>query len=333
MSNCLYLKFWALLVCFFSFSTITEQAAHAHTHRKGDSERETDGAYSPREHHHVDGEEHDTAFDHEAILGSRKDAEEFDDLSPDEAKSRLKVLLEKMDRNLDGQIDRKELYAWILRSFKSLSVEDAEDRMQDCDENEDGVVSWDEYKAEEYDFGDKELDLTDPDLAEEWKLMEEDRFLFVAADQNADGLLDKTEFLAFSHPEEDDNMKPHVLQQVLKARDKNNDGNIDFQEYLGTRAGGKDKEWLLTEKDRFDSELDKNGDNLLSREEIHAWIIPSNEEIADEEVNHLFAGADTDADGILSFPEILDNHDLFVGSEVTDYGDHLQNLDRFNDEL
>ena len=35
---------------------------------------------------------------------------------------------------------------------------------------------------------------------------------------------------------------------------------------------------------RFDSELDKNGDNLLSKEEILAWIIPSNEDIADEEV-------------------------------------------------
>ena len=40
------------------------------------------------------------------------------------------------------------------------------------------------------------------------------RFLFLAADTNGDGFLDKAEFLAFSHPEEDDNMKPHVLEQV-----------------------------------------------------------------------------------------------------------------------
>ena len=33
-------------------------------------------------------------------------------------------------------------------------------------------------------------------------------------------------------------------------------------------------------------------------------------------MNHLFAGADKDNDGNLSFEEILDNHDLFVGSEV-----------------
>lgn len=92
------------------------------------------------------GGEHDNSFDHEAILGSKKEAEEFDDLTPEEAKRRLKViyclgstlglnsdfldvdiveltfsfqvLLGKMDRNLDHQVDRKELYAWILRSFK-----------------------------------------------------------------------------------------------------------------------------------------------------------------------------------------------------------------------
>ena len=31
----------------------------------------------------------------------------------------------------------------------------------------------------------------------------------------------------------------------------------------------------------------------------------------------MFAGADQDVNGLLSFQEIIDNHDLFVGSEVT----------------
>jgi len=312
---------------------ITQQAAHSHSHKKGHGEREGDGAFSPRDHVHGEGEEHDSAFDHEAILGSRKEAEKFDELTPEEAKKRLKLLLEKMDRNMDGNVERQELYAWILRSFKSLSKEDSDDRFEDADSNEDGKVSWEEYKSEEYDFGDEDIDLSDPDMAEEWKLMEEDRFLFLAADANSDGTLDKVEFLAFSHPEEDEAMKPHVLQQVLEARDKDGDGSIDFQEYLGSRGEGKDKEWLLSEKDRFDSELDKNEDNLLSREEILAWIIPSNEDIATEEVDHLFAGADSDLDGRLSFEEVLNNHDLFVGSEATDYGDHLHNMERFDDEL
>jgi len=56
-------------------------------------------------------------------------------------------------------------------------------------------------------------------------------------------------------------------------------------------------------------------------------------EIADDEVDHLFAGSDDDHDNRLSFNEILDHHDIFVGSEATDYGDHLNDIDRFMDEL
>jgi hypothetical protein len=40
------------------------------------------------------------------------------------------------------------------------------------------------------------------------------------------------------------------------------------------------------------------------------------------QVNHLMAGADTDVNGVLSFEEILDNHDLFVGSEVNQFCTH-----------
>ena len=50
------------------------------------------------------------------------------------------------------------------------------------------------------------------------------------------------------------------------------------------------------------------------------------------QVEHLFSGADDDMNEILSFDEVLNNHDLFVGSEATDYGDHLHNLHRFGDE-
>ena len=98
---------------------------------------------------------------------------------------------------------------------------------------------------------------------------------------------------------------------------------------------GKDqsKEWLVAEKERFDSDLDKNKDGVLDEEEIIAWVIPDNNDIATDEVNHLFAGADFDVDGVLSVKEILDNHELFVGSEATDYGEHLHDPHRFDDEL
>ena len=90
---------------------------------------------------------------------------------------------------------------------------------------------------------------------------------------------------------------------MLKEKDTDGDGELSFQEYVGDRGQGKDKEWLISEKERFvnnflrggeacfyspllrfDSELDKNGDASLNTEEILAWIIPSNEEIATDEV-------------------------------------------------
>lgn len=312
---------------------LTEQAAHNHNRKEKGGERESDGAFSPRDHHHGAGEDHNNAFDHEAILGSRKEAEEFDELEPEEAKRRLGVLLTKMDRDNDEAIDRNEMYAWILRSFKALSKEDSDERFEETDTDENGLISWAEYKSEEFDFDDEELDLDDDSVKEELLLMEEDKMLFDAADVNSDGNLDKAEFLSFSHPEEDPSMNPHVVDQVLKEKDADKNGEVSFQEYIGDRGKDKDKEWLLEEKERFDNELDKNGDNILNREEIIAWIIPSNEDIAKEEVDHLFAGADADMDELLKFDEILKNHELFVGSEATDYGAHLENLAKFEDEL
>ena len=126
---------------------------------------------------------------------------------------------------------------------------------------------------------------------------------------------------------------------------------------------------------RFDSELDKNGDSSLNTEEILAWIIPSNEEIATDEVNlSLFVFGEAKMLDILSWSfnrwitcsleqmrmgtnssrsrrfcllrinnkfiteyktllQVLNNHDLFVGSEATDYGDHLHNLHKWEFKL
>lgn len=111
--------------------------ASSHSHRHGSpspgKEREDDGAYSPRSASHygtskqragspldIDSPEHNLQFDHEAVVGSAKEAEEFDNLPPEEAKRRLKLLLVKMDLDKNGFIERAELKAWILRSFTQV---------------------------------------------------------------------------------------------------------------------------------------------------------------------------------------------------------------------
>uniref|UniRef100_A0A182JPQ0 Reticulocalbin-3 n=1 Tax=Anopheles christyi TaxID=43041 RepID=A0A182JPQ0_9DIPT len=314
-------------------------ATHKHTHTHTvNKERTEDGAYAPRDAHHMEGGEHYAEFDHEAILGSVKEAEEFDNLSPEESKKRLTLLVVKMDQNSDGYVDRHELKAWILRSFKSLAEEEASERFEDVDLNNDETVTWDEYLQETYgmDSEDEEgvrLPFEEPRNEEERKLVQDDKEMFEAADTNRDGKLDSIEFVQFISPEEFPQMLPIILQQTLRDKDTNKDGRIDFQEFVGDNAKDHDKEWLVVEMDKFKEDFDKNNDGFLSGNEILSWVVPSNDEVASDEVDHLFAASDDDHDDRLSHQEIIDKYDIFVGSEATDYGDHLQNIHHFDDEL
>ncbi|KAL0894389.1 hypothetical protein ABMA27_013011 [Loxostege sticticalis] len=324
---------------FFSFLILLSHnvllhcaSAAVHSHSLDNNlERETDGSYRARDFDHYNDAGHNSEFDHEAILGSVKEAEEYDRLTPEESKQRLSLLLPKMDLNGDQNIDRLELKKWILNSFVKLSQEEAVERMSEVDDNRDGVVSWAEYLQDAFGV-DTEEEVGPEDTGDSGMLLREEKEMFKAADINGDGALDVVEFEVFTNPEEHTLMHPYLVNQTLREKDKNRDGRIDFNEYVGERGSQEDKAWLVAERDKFDHELDSNGDGVLDMPEIEKWVIPDNEEIAEEEVDHLFASADDDHDDLLSFAEVLAHHAVFVGSEATDYGGDLLG-EHFDDEL
>nr|CAJ2313420.1 Reticulocalbin-2 [Metisa plana] len=316
---------------FISIHLLDCISAAVHSHNIENYERESDGSFRPPEHEHYSEAGHNSEFDHEAILGSIKEAEEFDKLSPEEAKQRLALLLPKMDLNGDKFVSRSELKIWILNSFIKLSKEEATERMSETDDNRDGYISWAEYLQDA--FGAENDDEVSPDdTGETGMLLHEEKAMWAQADLNSDGKLDATEFEMFTNPEGHELMHPHLINQTLREKDKNKDGMIDFQEFLGDRAEQQDKEWLITERDKFENEIDLNKDGILDTREIRVWVIPDYGDIAQEEVEHLFDSADDNHDGKLSFDEILSHHDVFVGSEATDYGSDLVS-GRFDDEL
>ncbi|XP_023942951.2 reticulocalbin-2 [Bicyclus anynana] len=300
--------------------------ATVHSHSVDNNEREEDGAYRPRDHDHYNDVEHNVEFDHEAIIGSVKEAEEFDRLSPEESRQRLQKLLYRMDLNGDQFISRPELKKWILNSFINLSKEEAEERMSEADENRDGIVTWQEYVRDTFGVDGDDLDATDDADA---GMMLQEKTMWQAADIDGNGVLNFEEFSVFTNPEEHPQMHALLVNQTLRERDANNDSVLDFGEYVGDRGVQQDKEWVLSERDKFEHELDSNRDGVLDAAEVHRWVIPDNGEIADDEVEHLFAAADDDHDGALSFAEVLRHHDVFVGSEADYDHDH----DRFDDEL
>ncbi|XP_077285356.1 reticulocalbin-2 [Arctopsyche grandis] len=308
----------------------SQSHSHSHSHSHGQAEREHDGA-SPRDADHYREGVHYSEFDHEAILGSSKEAEEFDHLPIGESKRRLGILLLKMDLNGDKYIDKDELKAWIMKSFAKLSEEEASERFEEVDSDQNGTVSWSEYISETYGIESEYRIPFDENNSFE-PMMMEDKIMFDAADEDNDGILSFEEFVVFSNPEEHPQMHAILLKQTLKEKDTNNDGKIDFQEFVGERGFEQDKEWITVEKDKFDNEFDLNHDGILAGKEIESWIIPNNEDIAEDETEHLFASSDDDHDLRLTFEEIIDHHDIFVGSEATDYGDHLLGS-HFEDEL
>lgn len=213
-----------VVVAFLALSVLAVSAGVPHSHHHSHSkERVEDGA-----HHHQDADgTHHSEFDHEAILGSVKEAEEFDSLSPVESKRRLGVLVTKMDLNGDKFVDRHELKAWILRSFRMLSEEEAADRLEEIDTDKDGYVTWGEYLQDTYGFASMEEAMNDDQSSDEEKrLVKDDQKMFEMADVNADRKLTAVEFTMFLSPEEFPEMLPIILEQTLRDKDLNKDGKI-----------------------------------------------------------------------------------------------------------
>lgn len=280
-------------------------------------------------HDHVDKDgEHNEHYDHEAILGSKKLEEEFDELSPEEAKRRLSILVKQMDTDKNGIITEEELKKWIGSSFQKLDEEDSLEQLKEHDGDNDGKVSWKEYISKQYGYNPEDLEdfknRDEEDLEDFNKvkgMIEQDHLKFKAADADKDGSLNAKEYCAFEFPYDFEYMHEVELNRAMHDYDKNKDGLISLQEFLGEEGGG-DAEWEETEKERF-NEYDKNHDGKLDRTDIKPWILPDNVELAKEEADHLISRADDNKDGQLSEQEIVDHHDDFVGSQATNYGAFL----------
>jgi len=80
---------------------------------------------------------------------------------------------------------------------------------------------------------------------------------------------------------------------------------------------GEEPEWVEEERKQFHDFRDKDKSGFLEDEEVRNWILPSEYDHAEGEAKHLIESADTNQDGVLSKHEILENHDVFVGSQAT----------------
>ncbi|XP_039617371.1 calumenin-A isoform X1 [Polypterus senegalus] len=277
---------------------------------------------------HDDNENFD--YDHDAFLGA-EEAKTFDQLTPEESKERLGMFFDKIDADKDGFVTDEELKAWIKKAQKKYIFENVDRQWHDFDINNDGVISWEEYRNVTYGTY---LDDPDPDDGYNYKqMMSRDERRFKMADKDGDMIATKDEFTAFLHPEEYEYMKDIVVLETMEDIDKNGDGFIDLEEYIGDMyshdGDPQEPEWVKTEREQFVEFRDKNRDGKMDKEETKDWILPSDYDHAEAEAKHLVYESDKDKDGKLTKEEIVDKYDLFVGSQATDFGEALVRHDEF----
>ncbi|XP_030071711.1 calumenin isoform X1 [Microcaecilia unicolor] len=269
-------------------------------------------------------------YDHDAFLGA-EEAKTFDQLTPEESKERLGKIVIKIDEDKDGYVTVEELRDWIKHAQKRWIYEDVERQWKGHDLNEDGLISWEEYRNATYGYI---LDDPDPDDGFNYKqMMMRDERRFKMADKDGNHVASKEEFTAFLHPEEFDYMKDIVVLETMEDIDKNGDGVIDLEEYIGDMyshdGDSEEPEWVKTEREQFVEFRDKNRDGKMDKEETKDWILPSDYDHAEAEARHLVYESDQNKDGKLTREEIVDKYDLFVGSQATDFGEALVRHDEF----
>lgn len=287
------------------------------------------GVESPLEHerkHFAQG--HNEEVDHEAFLGSDM-SHSFDSLTPQESKKRLLLLLPKVDTNKDLTITEAELGVWVRSQIMDYVKRDAQKALPHDDINKDGLVSWAEYVTSTYGevYLDEKLAPEDDD-SNYVSFVKRDKVRFDMADADKDSILNFEEFSAFQHPEEFKYMSDIVTEETLEDMDEDKDGRISLREYIGDfleeeEGEEEDNEWLEQEKSSFINKKDKNKDGYLDRAELAEWVIPQDMLAHEDEAKHLIKAADDDKDGSLSYDEVLNNYNVFVGSQATDYGRSL----------
>ncbi|NXR70445.1 RCN2 protein, partial [Rhadina sibilatrix] len=270
----------------------------------------------------------------------QEEAEEYARLSPDEQQRRLRNIVKKIDADADGLLSEDELSSWIQQSFKHYVTQEAKQHFSDYDKDGDGLVSWKEYNLQMYDRVidfDEDTVLEDQEEESFRQLHLKEKKRFEKANRDDVPALNVDEYIAFEHPEEVEYMTDFVIQEALEEHDKDGDGFVSLEEFLGDYrrdpTAREDPEWILVEKDRFVNDYDKDHDGKLSPKELLSWIVPNNQGIAQEEALHLIEEMDLNDDKKLSEAEILKNQDLFLNSEATDYGRQLHDERFYHEEL
>jgi calmodulin len=126
------------------------------------------------------------------------------------------------------------------------------------------------------------------------------REAFACFDKDSDGKITASEIASILQAM-NKNVTQGQLEKMIQRYDVNNDGEIDFEEFVSMMAmQGKNKGDEL--EDAFNV-FDKNGDGLISSQELQIVMNALGENISKEISDLMIASVDTDGNGEIDFDE------------------------------
>ncbi|KAK3731137.1 hypothetical protein QZH41_018339, partial [Actinostola sp. cb2023] len=282
------------------------------------------------QHEFLGGKIHSARDDHVAFLGEEM-AKEFEHLTPEESKRRLRLLVPRIDINKDGFVEEAELEIWVRHKMNKWEVEEDVDAIfRDLDTNNDDEVTWKEFMIRTFGFPEEHLH-------KKWERKNLEPYIFddkrkwKYADQDKNGRLIRQEYEYFHHPKEYEVMITYVAMKVMIEADKDKDGYLSINEYLEWTDM---PEFHLMDKADFNDKHDQNKDGKLDlvrnfyvinvkEKEVEDWRRPKNFNKAQEEAQHLIEHADLNKDRKLDADEIVTSSEFFAGSYATQFGQTL----------
>lgn len=172
------------------------------------------------------------------------------------------IIYDKIDKNNDNLVDLAELKSWIQFTQRRYIQDDVERQWKTHNPNGNDSVEWEIYKGTVYGFLDdldeKEKEKEDGMGFSYRKMLSRDRRRWAVADHDGDEKLNKEEFTDFLHPEESPYMRDIVVAETIEDIDKNGDGKVSIEEYIGDMYPNKEEndeedepDWVKSERDIF----------------------------------------------------------------------------------